>query len=206
MSPTAAEWLRFGSNIAIATAVVIIAWKAEGRSSRNESIRARQTIISEIRDWARKSIVVFTDITDELACSTRANATSMRALSAAVEEGRLFFENANREEYGLHKPLSHRGHRPRVLSWLVFAYKVAEIQAGRDIEDQTLLLEKLRGHFVSDCQALIFPGRFGHLTMVDLDAQFKHGEFMDTSDDHPAIVEAKAFIDGENRMREIIFT
>ena len=192
MSPATVEWIRFASNLLISASVCTVAVIAERRASHNESIRARESVINDIRNWANEGIATLTNIAGELDHSISPKPESLRQLSSVIEQGRLFFTNIP-EDYGIHKPLSHQGRRPRILSWLAVAHKLASISAGLDRGEQINIIKQLRGGFVSDCQSLIFPTELGSLTMKYLRKQLKDGVFMEYDDSHPVISTAKAF-------------
>jgi len=198
MTTLAGEWLKSVPTLILSLGVLWVAIRSERRASRNESIRARQAIIGEIRSWANASISVLTELAEEIERLPKASTSSLRRLSSLVDQGRLFFENDFQEIYGIDKPPAFRGYRPRILSWLAVGHQLADTAAGYDTGEQIELLGKLRRHFVSDCQKLVSPNDFGNLTIEDFNLQIRNGEFMEKTDGHPLIVTAKEFASSEH--------
>jgi hypothetical protein len=78
-------------------------------------------------------------------------------LSALIDSGRWFFQNEDRETYGLHKLEAFRGFRPQILDSLVNAYKAID---GSDCfmnESNKLKIWEYRKRFVGEVQRVLDP-------------------------------------------------
>ena len=198
MSPAIADWLKFCASVLLSLCVLLVAVLAERRAARNESIRARQSVIGDIRTWANSGIGLLTDLADEIETSGKAAPTTLRRLFALADQGRFFFENDYREIHGTQKAPAYQGYRPRILSWLIVGHVVAATYAGYDAEEQVAIMADLRAHFVSDCQELVMLSKLGAMTMKDLDNQLRNGRFMDMTEEHHVIVNARRFVDADH--------
>ena len=83
----------------------------------------------------------------------------LHLLSALIDEGRLFFLNIRRDDYGQDKPSAYRGFTPRLMDCLKIAYLLLEkVRAGSPEND--LLRAQLvdaRRDFVSELQREVDP-------------------------------------------------
>jgi|ERR1051325_4569540 hypothetical protein len=118
-----------------ATAVgVLTAWlssrSAERVSAQQSAIAAHataETWLGEVRRWATAVIETLSEAS--YSCKTVDPTTAVCVkeilrscrcrLSALIDQGRYFFPNQRREEYGVHKPLAYRGYRHAVLDPVV---------------------------------------------------------------------------------------
>ena len=79
-------------------------------------------------------------------------------LSACIEQGRLLFENKNKDAWGKEKPYAYRGFRPTMLDELVAAYHAYSEYGNTDshLKDNFVnFLEKRRRLFLSEIQQII---------------------------------------------------
>ena len=84
-------------------------------------------------------------------------------LSACIEQGRLLFENKNKDAWGADKPYAYRGFRPTMLDELVAAYN-AYSEFGESEshtkENFVQFLERRRRIYISEIQQIIEPEWF----------------------------------------------
>lgn len=94
--------------------------------------RAAQLRREEVLDWGNRCIESLQTL--QLRCLAQVNgkgsyegvAEHAERLSILIEQGRIFFKNAQSDQFGAHKELAYRGLRPVILDQLVFAYMVAD--------------------------------------------------------------------------------
>ncbi|MCP5432625.1 MAG: hypothetical protein H6923_05060 [Alphaproteobacteria bacterium] len=78
---------------------------------------------------------------------------SMAILAGLVDQGRMFFKNDESSGIGKEKPSAYRGHRPKVLDYIVAAYDaLARFEPGLGSEAAGAITAELwenKRHFVS---------------------------------------------------------
>ena len=187
------------SSLSLLVAIIAL-WKGFRDSSvaeRENDYRARQQYNAEVRIWAG-------ECTDALSGAVYLAAygpsdqnllqQTISALSALLEQGRLFFPNNPLPPLRGHstKPV-HEGERPRILDWLVFALRIcATMRPERDPEAEAVL-KRLQAGYTGDVQLVLDP-RNPLTKMSDLPRLLRNGEFMDSSQAHPDIVRASEFV------------
>ena len=82
--------------------------------------------------------------------------------SILIERGRLFFKNADKENYGLENEPAHQGYRPRILDPIMTAHRIACLW-GESNEQRRLrmavITEKSLQQFVSLAQKEVGRGK-----------------------------------------------
>jgi hypothetical protein len=140
----------------VAAAVAIGALSGWYQKRREERLRH-----SDVLAWALKVIASLQSIT--LACRsekihlsrqqvTEIMRREMVQTSILVEQGRLFFKNVPRGDYGKDKPEAYQGLRPLLLDQLVLGHKIACEWLSVDAPDCQrlgLLAERAERTFVS---------------------------------------------------------
>ncbi len=179
---------------------IIALWKGFHDSSvaeRENDFAARQQYNAEVRRWAANCT---TALSDAVYLAARGSSDqephykTISALSALLEQGRLFFPNNPLGSVTSESELPAReGRRPRILDWLVFALRVcATMRQGPDPEAEEVL-KKLQAGYTSDVQFVLDP-RNPLSKMSKLPKMLLDGEFMDSSQTHPDIVRAKELV------------
>jgi len=88
-------------------------------------------------------------------------------LSAIIDEGRLFFENSRKSEYGSDKPSAHQGLRPKLLDHLVYSYRSYQSYVKNEKHNPANTIRKRRKAFNSHVQELIDPKWFAKKASYD---------------------------------------
>jgi hypothetical protein len=117
-------------------------------------------------------------------------------LSALIDIGRTYFPN-DQSEYGKDKPKAFRGHRRRILDWLVCAHDVLDAQDNSLSPASKELVRELRRYFIADRQdAIASLERFGPVTKWSRLSRrrCKTQEFLDASHSHPMLLKAVEFV------------
>jgi hypothetical protein len=86
----------------------------------------------------------------------------MAVLSAAIDKGRMYFPNIQKESHGQHKDSAFRGHRRPILDALTDAHRVAADFKFGDAVAMNRIREEIylsRRRFVSELQKSVDPDR-----------------------------------------------
>lgn len=153
------------------------------RTSRNESLNRRQQYNRDFRVWANQVIESLSDARHLHVSHSEDSGKAAIAcrLSALADSGRLFFQNksADRRE----KTVGFSGYRPRILDWIICAYKLLEFVDS----DQSSALREMQVGFTRDAQLVLSPG-VSAVNMKDLDQMLNRKDgIMDTTQSDPAL-------------------
>lgn len=176
------EWISCVSLVAliataigsVATAVgVFTAWLSsrtvEKISAQQSEISAHATAeawLAEVRQWAAQAIDIMNDgsygckIADPGEPTTAESALRdcRRRISSIIDQGRYFFPNQRRDEYGLEKPMAFRGYRHAALDPLVaFERLIGKRRDITDFANYDSAIVHLRREFVSRVFRVLSP-------------------------------------------------
>jgi hypothetical protein len=172
--------------LAVVITAVITIWQSK-RATKEGSIRARQQYHSELRIWAN-SVMESMSRGYHLVSHNAVDVTLIDLLtriSAEAEQGRLFIPDFQRDKRRL---------RPRLFDWVVMTYNLLEVSPR--VTDKPRLknqLFELRRGFRRDLQDLFaLENMFG--TMKEFQKTLTSIEWLNPSQDDPAIVEAQAMV------------
>ncbi len=170
-------------------------------TEKENDFRARQQYNAEVRSWANECTTALSDAV-YMACRDRADQQTrdrtIAALSALLEQGRLFFpNNPLASPGGETRAPAHPGHRPRILDWLVYSLRICAMSTPAEDEEAEDILKRLQAGFTGDVQYVLDP-RDPLSKMSSLPRLLLHGEFMDSSQSHPDIVRAKELLAQRN--------
>ena len=161
------EHLLLGIGAIIAFTQACIAFAVFWHSRRQQFVdRGTQRII-RIHDWGNDCIdalaeagqfclLKVADFPDSSAYGIQRNELLHR-LSALIDRGRLFYRNANQDQYGLRKFPARRGYRPEILAPLVAGYRSVLEMNGSVDEAKFKRLYEWRGRFISLLQYEVDP-------------------------------------------------
>lgn len=179
---------------------IIALWKGFHDSSvaeRENDFGARQQYNAEVRRWAANCTSALSDAVYLVACGSsdrESRYKTISALSALLEQGRLFFPNISLASANSPSEiLAREGWRPRILDWLAYALRICVIMAPENDSEAEGVLKRLQAGFTSDVQFVLNP-RDLLSKMSDLPKLLRNGEFMDPSQTHPDIVKAKELV------------
>jgi hypothetical protein len=174
---------------------VIVSLVALHRTSRNESFSRRQAYNRDFRIWADKVIECISDARHlTLLSSESSNPSAVVAsrLSALADGGRLFFQNRP-DSSQMNKPSGFAGYRPRILDWLICAYKLT---CHVTAEERNEFLRDMQVGFTRDAQCVLSPGSPG-VDMEDLHRLLSRGDgIMETTQTEPTLKKTIAFLAG----------
>ena len=157
------------AEIAIAGTSALIALTLVVLTCKHHSIQMRTQRALKVHEWGNECIEVLSEadhfcLLDTELCGdatyTQRKIELQRRLSALIDRGRMFFENAGQQNYGQHKLPAYRGFRPKILDPLVAAYMaikaLSETVEPPDYERKERLVE-WRRYFVSLLQTEVSP-------------------------------------------------
>jgi hypothetical protein len=160
-------------------ALVISIWVSR-RQARLEIEALRLQRDSDVAGWSNRAINSLCEAEMILRQEFRANASRsdyelrrlsiMAALSACVDEGRLYFPNVENDKYGLHKESAYRGIRHAALDQLVWTYDLLKEAIQKDgsgiegekeaeLKAQRKKITDFKREFVSLVQSEVDPKR-----------------------------------------------
>ena len=158
---------------AIAVVALVISVLISRRQSRLDLEQLRMQRDNDVIGWCNKSLDAFCSAEMLLhreywASSAKADyekerMTIMRDLSSCIDQGRLYFPNLNKQQYGLHKESAFQGLRHLALDCLVWTYDVLRNDSGydktEDFEGRRAEITKYKREFVSEVQSEVDPVR-----------------------------------------------
>ena len=165
---TATDWILI-IEILILAVQATIAWAlfSFGRSQYSIQMKTQRTL--RIHEWGNKCIDLLSEA-DHYCMLTpkpvgdkehlRQKYELLRCLSSQIDQGRMLFENINKEDFGTEKHPAYRGYRPKILDPLIAAYLAinAVDQSEELLENQTKdRLLDWRRYFVSLLQKEVHP-------------------------------------------------
>lgn len=168
--------------------------RANARTTkRDSSSRARQQYNSDLRNWAKECIEILSELDHFLRGFAQPEIQAIRQLSwrlsATAYEGRLFFPNKE-ANHGREKDHAFQGFRPRVLDWLIYAYDLSLAVNTLPDDEAALIINKLKRGFTSDIQVALDPRNLSS-SLEDFQKLILNESFLDVSQSHPTLVEAK---------------
>jgi hypothetical protein len=157
----------------VALISAVIARGETGRQRRLQTERLRQSIDAASLEWggqaidtlARAAMLARTRHMHANDAGFEAGRTSsLMALTALIDRGRLFFPNLDPERKGADKELAYRGSRPPILDALVWSY--CEVEALRRTGGEQ---DNSAAEFIDDCRRLLVSELQAHLDPRRLD-------------------------------------
>jgi hypothetical protein len=156
--------------IAVAAAASSLYFSLRGARLQKESLRVQRD--NDILSWGNQTIdnlsrlesIAYMDVA-HITLVHEFNAKKieyMAVLSSAIDKGRMYFPNVQREEHGVHKDSAFRGHRRPILDALVGAYSAAEQFKFGDAGAMLKVKDEInlsRRRFVAELQKSVDPDR-----------------------------------------------
>ena len=156
---------QIGALIALTQACIAIAVFWSSRRQRFVDLGTQRVI--RIQDWGNDCIGVLSEAGQFCLLNTSDASRAfdyemykgniLHRLSALIDQGRLFYRNSDRHEYGQHKFPARRGYRPEILDPLVAAYRSVQESGGSADPDGFERLYEWRGRFISLLQYEVDP-------------------------------------------------
>ncbi len=185
--------------IAVGSAVValisaIISRGETRRQRRLQTERLRHSIDAASLDWggqaidtlARAAMLARTRHMHANDAGFEAGRTSsLMALTALIDRGRMFFPNLDPDRKGAEKETAYRGIRPPILDVLVWAY--SEVEALRRTSDEA---DNSAADFIDDCRRLLVSELQAHLDPRRLDQVIGRYDDQKNADRSQAIARA----------------
>lgn len=183
-------------SLALAAVALRKGFRDSSVAAQENDFRARRQYNAEVRRWSDGCTTALSDAVYLAFCGypeQKPLYDTISALSALVEQGRLFFPNRFIRSSTNSATPAREGWRPRILDWLIFSLRIcAAMTPERDPEAEEVL-KRMQAGFTSDVQLLLDPLN-PFCKMSDLPNLLLAGEFMDASQQHPYLVEAKELL------------
>jgi hypothetical protein len=160
---------------------------------REASIRDRREYGSEFRNWADAVVSAMTQALHRWVYGGEIDFALIEDLSALLNRGRLFFLNELRspDEEDLEFP----GVRPRMLDCIYYTYRFIQLdRSARNLSEDWHILFRLQARFIRDAQRVMSLDS-PQSTMEQLIVLLRSPDFLDTSQTHKAVADAKLAVD-----------
>lgn len=141
--------------VVISVVALIFSVFSMNRSAKYERISVSNSYRSSLLQWYNHCIEAMTRLR---ICNNDNNQRLiiLSALSALIDEGRFFFPNVEKNNFGNDRPIGFRGYRCDVLSYLVLYFKIYQECASASDEDIDYIIK----HFTSSFYKFMNPNSF----------------------------------------------